>query len=567
MDSGWNLCQCGAMQLLMTEYLHQNASPALANHLIQLGLLEPGMANLASKEARKRGLPFLNYLVTEKIVNSDAVFEVCKNRFGIPIFNLDEYDPEWLKSINDDLIIRYHVIPLYKQNNTLHIGLSDPTEQHVLDIIMFYTGFKITPMLVAEDLLDRLIKSLQKRIDQDKSIEASLLNQIEHEEALSLIQDHSPETDEPLIKFVDHIIKLAIQQSASDIHIEPYATACRIRYRRDGMLQEANTIPANLTIRLIARLKVMAKLDITERRLPQDGRFQWNNIDIRINTCPTQHGEKVVLRLLDVSKMILDLSLLGLSIAQKETLITKISASQGLILVTGPTGSGKSVTLYSALSYLNTPDKNISTVEDPVEIHLPGINQVSINPKINLSFASILKTLLRQDPDVLMIGEIRDKETAEITLQAAETGHLVLSTLHTNSAIETISRLKSLGISNHDIVSSLTLIISQRLVKALCPLCKEIDHFPYPYLQGLSQPIYRAKGCEHCLSGYRGRTGIYEFLPITANIYELILSGTNNHHIQNEAKNSGYPSLQMAGFEKILNGITSAAEIERVLRR
>jgi type IV pilus assembly protein PilB len=375
--------------------------------------------------------------------------------------------------------------------------------------------------------------------------------------------------DRSIITFVDQIILNATLQSASDIHIEPYENYCRIRYRLDGILHKTNEISSNLASQLCARLKVMAKLDIAERRLPQDGHFQWRHLNIRINTCPILHGEKVVLRILDASKILLDLTMLGLTEKQRNLFQHKLSAPQGLILITGPTGSGKTVTLYSALQYLNTTEKNISTVENPIEIPLAGINQVNIHPKINLDFSIILRTLLRQDPDILMIGEIRDIETANIAIQAAETGHLVLSTLHTNSTIETIQRFKSMNISTYHFVNALTLIVAQRLIRILCQHCKQpeltLQALPKDIMNNHSKPIFRAKGCENCLNGYQGRTGIYEFLPVTEKIVELILSDESNYIIEKEALKSGYISLRTAGIEKIMDGTTSLMEIQRVI--
>jgi len=337
---------------------------------------------------------------------------------------------------------------------------------------------------------------------------------------------------------VDYIIQDAIQQSASDIHIEPFAEACRIRYRCDGLLYETANIPTPLASRFITQLKVMAQLDISERRLPQDGHFQLYAMDIRINTCPTLFGEKIVLRLLNSHSILLTLSELGFTETQKKILLTHITKPQGMILVTGPTGSGKTVTLYSAISYLNSIEKNISTIEDPIEIQLPGINQININPKIGLDFSTILRTVLRQDPDILMIGEIRDKETATLAIQAAQTGHLVLATLHTNSSIETLGRLSALGVTTTDMAHCISLIISQRLVR---------------------------KYCKRCSSGDSGRTGVYEFLPMTEKISELILARASLSTLRQQMQTEGFPTLRKAGIDKVNQGITCLHEINRVM--
>jgi len=550
----------------MSEPIHYPLNNALANHLIQEGLLNAATTEKAYENAKKTGLPFLHYLIMHHIIESNTVFTFCKKKFGLSTFDLAHYDKSWLTHINKELIYRYRIIPLQKENNILHIGLSDPTEQHVLEIIMFHTGLKIIPILVDENQLNQLIQS----ITTHSAIDPALLKDISTDENPYVIQENILNKDEPLIKFVDNIIQGAIQQSASDIHIEPYEQSCRIRYRRDGILYKTNDIPASLSSRLTARLKVMAKLDITERRLPQDGRFQWHSIDIRINTCPIQHGEKIVLRLLDANKFFLSYDKLGFSEAQKTLFLEKMSSPQGLILVTGPTGSGKTVTLYSSLYLLNATEKNISTVEDPIEIQLPGINQININSKINLGFSIALKALLRQDPDILMIGEMRDKETTNIAIQAAETGHLVLSTLHSNSAIETINRFKSMDISIYHFIHAITLIVAQRLIRILCDHCKQVDTRAQPkFFSSIpthNHLIFRAHGCTHCLEGYSGRTGIYELLPMTEKMREIILVQGIDTSFRKEAIAAGYTTLLHAAMEKLYQGKTSTAEIQRVLQ-
>jgi type IV pilus assembly protein PilB len=388
-------------------------------------------------------------------------------------------------------------------------------------------------------------------VKAEKKLQINLLGRIAHDETLHIAEEFT-NYDEPVIKFVNHVIQHALQQTASDIHIEPYTAHCRIRYRRDGILHEVAEVPSHLASRLVSRLKVMAKLDIAERRLPQDGRLQLHGMDIRVSTCPTLFGEKIVLRLLDPQKMSLNIDHLGFDDTQKKLFLSKIKQPQGMILVTGPTGSGKTVTLYSALHHLNTAEKNISTVEDPIEIQLTGINQVPVNPKIGLDFATVLRTFLRQDPDILMVGEIRDKETATIAIQAAQTGHLVLSTLHTNSALETITRLHSMGIEPYNIVSAVSLVIAQRLVRKLCTACKQPERIG-------KEIFFRANGCDHCLQGYSGRTGIYELLPITTEITEPILNGTY--------LSQAHDSLYQAGLEKVHQGITSLSEIHRVIQQ
>lgn len=383
---------------------------------------------------------------------------------------------------------------------------------------------------------------------------------------LHLLKDLPQENSnqEPIIQFVDHMIEHAIEHSASDVHIEPYQSICRIRYRQDGILNIIAEIPIALAARLITRLKVMAKLDISERRLSQDGRFH-AGIDIRMSTCATQFGEKVVLRLLDANNLSLDIDTLGLTAIQKSLFLNKLNQPQGLILVTGPTGSGKTVTLYSALKQLNKPDKNISTVEDPIEIQLNGINQVNINPKIGLDFATIFRTLLRQDPDILMLGEIRDPETANVAIQAAQTGHLVLSSLHTNCAAETLTRLQTMGIAAYNIICSLSLIIAQRLVRKLCPHCKQVETIQIPKLKF---PHYRAVGCKHCRQGYLGRTAIYELLTLNDSLITLLLQpNTTVADIIAEAEHNEFKPLYAVGLELIKQGVTSLTELNRVILR
>lgn len=368
-----------------------------------------------------------------------------------------------------------------------------------------------------------------------KMLECAMIN-------MGIAQEGS---DESLISRVDHVIKDAIQLAASDIHIEPSASLYRIRYRRDGILHEVMQISSEFALRFVTRLKVIAKLDISERRLPQDGRFQFDKVDIRINTCPTLFGEKIVLRLLNANKISLRIDNLGFSSEQEKMFLKNINRPQGMVLVTGPTGSGKTVTLYSALNYLNSIEKNISTVEDPVEIQLNGINQININPKIGLEFSTILRTLLRQDPDVIMLGEIRDEETAKIAIQAAQTGHLVLATLHTNSAVEALTRFQAMGITPHEIITSISLIVSQRLLRKLCQYCN-------------------GKGCQHCLKGYSGRTSIYEFFPMTEKISEMVLL-QNIAAIRQQLRGEGLATLYESGMKLVQQGVTNKAELSRVI--
>ncbi len=455
-----------------------------------------------------------------------------------------------------DLARRYRIVPLSLEKTTLHVGIATTTEPDALDIVRFHTGLTILPELMTADELNELLEYYSK-LTAEPHLALELLRELPLEEEIFNVKEQSAYYEEPLIKFVDNIIRHALQKFASDIHIEPFENECRIRYRQDGILYFIAEIPAQFASRVVTRLKVMAGLDIAERRLPQDGRFQLepDHIDLRINICPTVQGEKAVLRILDGRKGVLDIDELGFTAKQKNLFLENISRPQGMVLVTGPTGSGKTVTLYSALRYLNTSDKNISTIENPVEIHMHGINQVNINPKIGLHFATALRTFLRQDPDIMMVGEIRDFETADIAIQAAQTGHLILSSVHTNSAIETFTRLQTMGVETYHLTHCISLIIAQRLARKLCQHCKTPDTIGYI-----------ARGCEQCLDGYRGRTGIYEFLPLTETIAALFLAGASKRRITEAAAREGWLTLLTAGFEKVKDGITSLSEINRIIK-
>lgn len=550
---------------------------SLARHLINEGLLDKNTAAAALQHAEMQRIPLISYLVKNKLVLSLDIAKSCEKAFGLPFIDLAEVNLLEIDTslLNSHLIHQYRVIPLNKQHQFLQIGISDPTNQYALDAITFHTGLNITPVIVQEDQLSHFIETHFNQVnhaEMNKHLQQHLIKQITADDINHTIQDNVITYEEPLIKFVDNMIQHAYQQKASDIHIEPYETNCRIRYRLHGVLHVANEVPLLLASRIVTRLKVMAKLDISEKRLPQDGRFQLATMDIRINTCPTLFGEKVVLRLLNSSNMTLEMNRLGMSDDQKNILLKMISQPQGMILVTGPTGSGKTITLYSALHFLNQAEKNISTVEDPIEIRLPGINQVNINPKIGLDFSTVLRTFLRQDPDIIMVGEIRDTETANIAIQAAQTGHLVLSTLHTNNAIETITRLRAMEILPYNIASSISLIIAQRLIRVLCSQCKQPETLPTSFTlpshvnHSQSAVVYRAIGCPQCHRGYNTRTAIYEFLPLTEDIKQLVTAGSKMHVLSTLLKETNFISLKESMFEKVFQGITSLAEVNRVLQ-
>lgn len=536
----------------------------LAYYLVRDGILDLTTAKTSIDEAQKNDISLIKYLINSHILPNEVLLEYCAKNFGLPIFDLKKYDMSWMHdlTLSPELILRYRVLPLNRDQHNLYLGITDPTNYEGINAVSFHSSLRIRPMLVSELELDRIITTFYRPHLFHSQLEATLAKITPLIE--SNIPENEEENDEPVIEFVDQLIHEAIEKNVSDIHIEPYLDHCRIRFRRDGLLYEAASLPNHLSARVISRLKIMANLNIAERRLPQDGRIRLAKlakIDIRINTCPILYNEKIVLRILN-SHSPITMDALGLTVTQKELFLQKLSLPQGLILVTGPTGSGKTVTLYSALGYLNTIEKNISTVEDPVEVELPGINQVNINPKIGLDFSAVMRTFLRQDPDIIMLGEIRDLETANIAMQAAQTGHLVLSTLHTNSALETLSRLRAMGVTIDHLTHALSLIIAQRLVRKLCTLCKQQESFS---IDG-EEPFfsYRAMGCQQCYQGYQGRIAIFEFIPINK---EIIFSLENTEIIKNltTRKKFGWQSLWEAGLEKVKEGETSYAEIVRVL--
>ncbi|MCW8886589.1 MAG: type IV-A pilus assembly ATPase PilB, partial [Motiliproteus sp.] len=503
--------------------------------------------------------------------------------------DLDEFDisqcPQEL--VSEDLVRKHHAIPLIKRDNRIYVAVSDPTNVHALDEIKFHTGIKTEAVVVEEDKLSRTI---EKFLDEQGGSALDGLDDADLENLeLDDVSDPNSGADDdaddganeaPIVRFVNKILLDAIKGGSSDIHFEPYEKAYRIRFRTDGILHEVARPPVNLTPRLSARLKVMSQMDISERRVPQDGRIKMRisknkSIDFRVNTLPTLWGEKIVLRILDSASAKMGIDALGYEDYQKNLYLKTLEEPQGMILVTGPTGSGKTVSLYTGLNILNTSERNISTAEDPVEINLEGINQVHVNPKVGLTFASALRSFLRQDPDVVMVGEIRDLETAEIAIKAAQTGHMVLSTLHTNSAPETLTRLRNMGVPAFNIATSVTLIIAQRLGRRLCSKCKQPLDIPKETLleEGFSETqieagltIYGPIGCNSCNGGYKGRVGIYELLPMTTEIAELIMSNGNSLEISQAAAKLGFSNLRNAGLVKVANGLTSLEEVNRVVK-
>lgn len=510
-------------------------------------------------------MTFITYLIKQKFMPFSQLAELIAKEFNLPLldFNAINLEELPLQLISEQLIRQHEVLPLAKQEQKIFLAISDPTNQATLDEIKFHTRLKPHCIIAAADKLKACIEKALNT--QELSIFSNLTESTEKKLSTEEIEDV------PVVRYVNKILTEAIDKTASDIHFEPYEKSLRVRFRIDGILYEIMSLPINLATRITARIKIMAQMDIAERRLPQDGRVKMNDLqgrtaDFRVSTCPCIYGEKVVIRILDSKITIFDAETLGFESEQKSLFYKILSKPQGLVLVTGPTGSGKTITLYTALNILNTMQVNIVTVEDPVEIHLTGINQVPINPKAGLYFATALRAFLRQDPDILMVGEMRDLETAEIGIKAAQTGHLVLSTLHTNSAAETLTRLVSMGIANYNLATSAALIIAQRLARRLCIHCKREQKITNKvFLSDLAgYQVYGPVGCEHCTGGYKGRIAIFELLEVTENIAQLIMQNNDVVTIAQQAQVQGMRTLRESALAKVREGITSLAEINRV---
>lgn len=561
----------------------------LARRLVVDGLLSEKVAQKALKEAEETRKSFIVHVVEKKILDSLDIAMAASQDFGLPLIDLSAFDREVMpvSIVSEKLITKHHALPLFKRSDRLYVAVSDPTNLIALNEFKFHTGINTHAILVEEAKLSKTIESV---LSEQESVALGDLTDADLDELdISAGEDELGEEisaseaseDAPIVRFVNKILLDAINSNVSDIHFEPYEKIYRIRYRRDGILYEAASPPINLSQRITARLKVMSELDISERRVPQDGHFKMKlsksrSIDFRISTCPTTGGEKVVIRILDPASAQLGIEALGYEDFQKELFVNAIHKPQGMVLVTGPTGSGKTVSLYTALGILNTDERNISTIEDPVEINLQGINQVNVNLKAGLGFATALRSFLRQDPDIIMVGEIRDLETAEIGIKAAQTGHLVLSTLHTNSAPETLTRMVNMGVPSFNIATSVSLIIAQRLARRLCKHCKVPADVPEKSLleQGFNPSdvgnleLFSAEieGCEHCKNGYSGRVGIYEVLQVTPEIGRVIMEGGNSLDILDTAKQQGMLTLRESGLNKAKAGITSLEEINRITK-
>lgn len=554
--------------------------------LIRAGIIQDHQSSQLQDKARNEKKTLVTYLIDNDIISSSQLAELCEQEYGIPLLDLDAFELTEIppKYLNTKLIEKHHALPIYTQGNTLFIAVSDPTNVTALEDFGFTFSLHTEALLVDERKLQRAIQRLVDPTEDDfsKSMSDDNIGEIEvgdvDDARLQETAESNSEDDAPIVKYINKVLLDAVRKGASDLHFEPYEKKYRIRFRIDGILYEVATPPVNLSSRFSARLKVMARLDIAERRLPQDGRIKLKlaknrSIDLRVSTLPTMWGEKVVLRILDSSAASLNIEMLGFDDKQKKLYLNTLAKPQGMILVTGPTGSGKTVSLYTGLNILNTNECNISTAEDPVEINLPGINQVQINPKAGLTFAGALRSFLRQDPDVVMVGEIRDLETAEIAIKAAQTGHLVLSTLHTNSSAETLTRLLNMGVPAFNVASSVTLIMAQRLARRLCPHCKQPHHIPDNELLEMGYThdevtagitLYKPIGCSECSNGYKGRVGIYEMMPMSENIANLIMEGGNSLQIAQIAIKEGMMTLYRSGLEKARIGVTSLAEVNRV---
>jgi type IV pilus assembly protein PilB len=557
----------------------------LARRFVDDGLLDEDTAKDAFLQASQNRIPLITYLTQNHLADSSKLAFSAAMEFGVSVLDLDSFLPEMMpeKVVDEKLVRKHNALPLYKRGNRLFIAVSDPTNIQALDEIKFNTGLSTDAILVDDAKLRTAIdKYLESQDTTMGDLDDADLEGVETEGG---DQDDdgtvsATEVDDaPIVKYVNKMLLDAIRGGASDIHFEPYEKIYRVRYRTDGILKEISRPSIKLAPKISARVKIMAQLDISERRIPQDGRIKMKlsktkAIDFRVNTLPTLWGEKIVLRILDPSQAKLGIDVLGYEEDQKQLYLDALEQPQGMILVTGPTGSGKTVSLYTGLNILNTPGINISTAEDPAEINLEGINQVNVNTKVGLGFAEALRAFLRQDPDVIMVGEIRDLETANIAIKAAQTGHLVLSTLHTNSAAETLTRMMNMGVPAFNIATSVSLIIAQRLGRRLCS-CKQPADIPKDVLlkEGFTQEqidtgftLYRPKGCDKCSNGYKGRVGIYEVVKITEELASMIMEEASSIKIAKQAQAEGFRNLRQSALLKVMQGVTSLEEANRVTK-
>jgi type IV pilus assembly protein PilB len=556
----------------------------LPRRLVQDGIISEEDVQEATAAARKEKIPLVAYIVAHELADSRSIAVAASHEFGVPLLDIDavDIDLDCLRIVDQKLLSKHRVLPLLQRGQRLFLGIADPTNLQAIDDVKFQTSLRIDPVVVEQSKLEERISRVLEAMDtsmsslDDDDFDLENLDVTSGDDMPE--EDTSDVEDAPVVRFVNKVLLDAIKRGASDVHFEPYEKIFRVRTRLDGVLSEVATPPVALANKVCARLKVMSRMDIAERRVPQDGRIKMRlsknrAIDFRVNTCPTLYGEKIVLRILDPSSASIGIDALGYEELQKNLYLKHLNKPYGMILVTGPTGSGKTVSLYTGLGILNTVDRNISTAEDPAEINMPGINQVNVNPKVGLTFASSLKAFLRQDPDVIMVGEIRDLETAEIAIKAAQTGHLVLSTLHTNDAPRTLSRLVDMGVKPYAIATSVGLIIAQRLARKLCDNCKEVRDVPQEALEkegfttedmeaGLT--IFGPVGCKSCNDGYKGRLGIFQVMEVSETMGRIIMEGGNAMQIADQAASDGVIDLRRAGLNKVTAGLTSLEEINRV---
>src|SRR5579883_605546 len=559
----------------------------LPQRLVQDGVVDETAMLEAMNAAKERRTNLVTQLVSSGAASARDIAVAASNEFGVPLIDMDSVnlDIETVRVASDKLIARHRVLPIFRRGRRLFLAVADPTNQHAIDEIKFQTSLSVEVILVEEDKLqkaiDRAIEQVEAQITPlagDDDVDLDSLEVTGGEDEVDEKVSRDDVEDAPIVRFVNKVMLDAIRRGASDIHFEPYEKTYRVRFRMDGVLKEIAQPPVALAQKLSARLKVMSRLDIAERRVPQDGRIKMKlsksrAIDFRVSTCPTLFGEKIVMRILDPSQAMLGIDSLGYEPFQKELYEKYLAKPQGMILVTGPTGSGKTVSLYTGLNILNREDTNISTAEDPAEINLPGVNQVNVNPKVGLTFAAAMRAFLRQDPDVIMVSETRAIETAEIAIKAAQTGHLVLSTLHTNDAPQTLTRLVDMGVKPYAIATSVSLIIAQRLARRLCNHCKQPLDVPKEALlkEGFQEAdvaaglkIFGPKGCSNCTDGYKGRVGIYQVLPVTDTIARIILAGGSAPEIGDQAARDGVWDLRRSGLEKVKAGLTSLEEVNSV---
>lgn len=567
----------------MEESSSKSVLSGYAYYLAEQKLLDKDAALNALQQASANGTSYIEHLVKQKLVDEYTVAKTTSEYFGLPLCDITAFNPDLIPSeyLNIQLVNKRLALPLFKKSGLLYLAITDPTIQGLYEI-RFLTGHDTSLFITEASKLETVIDELlHTKILSELNDSTDDLHNIEVNAYKDEVDDLGAYDVEsaPIVNYVNRVLVDGIDKKASDIHFEHYENTYRIRFRQHGVLYPITSPPLKLANYILARIKIMSDLDITEHRMPQDGRFKLiiskkKAVDFRVSVCPTIFGEKTVLRILDASSAQQGIELLGMAPVQKAAFLKSLERSQGMILVTGPTGSGKTVTLYSAMHHLNTPEVNISTVEDPVEIPVPGINQVHVNLKTGLTFSAALRSFLRQDPDIIMVGEIRDLETAEIAVKASQTGHLVLSTLHTNSAPETVSRLMNMGVEPFNLASSLAIVIAQRLVRVLCNMCKQPEVLPEEALleEGFkkeeipSLKIFKAVGCEHCTHGFTGRVGIFEVMPITPEMAQLIMAGGNSLQVSEQSKKDGVATLRDSGLEKVREGITCLAEVNRVFK-